>query len=86
MKVYGGLIFNSEGKQIRAIIACKNKKEAIVVLRKKYSPKYSSYHFTNYWIETRRDIEINLALKNPYKILIAMDYHETKFEIYKEGK
>ena len=84
MKVYGGLIFDIDGKQKRAIITCRNRKEALSIIRKEYSPNYSQYHFNNYWTTTGRDEEIKIGLKNPHEILIATNYHETEFKTYKK--
>jgi hypothetical protein len=63
-KVYGGLTFHN-GKQVRTIVATKTKKKAIELLH------ISAYHFNDYWCETGNKIELEAALLNIEKVLIA---------------
>ena len=85
LKVFGGLIVNAKGEQVRAIVACKYKKDALAILKKEYSWTFSRYHFNNYWCKTGNEIELESANRNPHKLLVAINREETKFEEYNKG-
>ena len=73
LKVWGGLIF-VEGKQIRTIVATRTKKRACEILR------MSLYEFNTYWSETGNKKELEIALKFPNTVFIAIDDREKIFK------
>lgn len=59
LKVYGGLISQSDGKQHRMVIAVSSKAELARILG------VGMYIINNWWSETGNKKEIEEALKNP---------------------
>lgn len=77
MKVYGGSCFIN-GKQVRAIIACKYKKDAIDILNLSYA------YFKDFWCETGNDEELKIALSKPYMIFYRGISDYTPYKALKE--
>ena len=77
-KVWGGEIF-IEGKQKRAIVATKTKKEAINLFQVSY------HRFINYCCETGNETEIKIALSKPNTVFYT-DIYDYSIKNYREKK
>lgn len=74
LKVFGGN-FAIKGKQVRAIIACEYKNQAIAKLGISYN------NFRNFWCKTGNEKELEVGLSTPYTIFYC---DINSYEKYKE--
>ncbi|MBL4596915.1 MAG: hypothetical protein JKX99_10105 [Robiginitomaculum sp.] len=65
LKVWGGLGYTKQGKQIRTIVATRTKKRACELLG------ISIGHLNNYWSPTGNKIELAIATKRPEVVFSA---------------
>lgn len=71
MKVYGGLVYDTESRrQVRTIVAAKSIAAAVRALHDA-DHHITRYEFTRFWGETGNDVEIQVASGTPGTVFAA---------------